>query len=154
MQLPFENRTILKVPGIWIPDHSKSGHWKVRISDESGFRVSGIQIITVYHSPETCSNIPIVKSRALFKIRALDLKATLGLFWLLVNLLATSYPDIFTSSKKGVPGPETITSCCFPLENRTKLWPSCFWTIGKQNFKTIGISMCLVFHCSVFKPQL
>ena len=38
------------------------------------------------------------------------------------------------------------------LENRTKWRPSCFWTIGTQNFKIFGIPMCLVFQCSVFKP--
>ena len=40
------------------------------------------------------------------------------------------------------------------LENRTKWRPSCFWTIGTQNFKIFGIPLCLVFQCFVFKPPL
>ena len=50
IQMAFENRTFFYRPDIWISDHSKSGHLKVRYSDESGIRVSGFQMVTVHHT--------------------------------------------------------------------------------------------------------
>ena len=40
-----------------------------------------------------------------------------------------------------------------PSENRSKWWAFCFWTIGKQNFNKVGISMCSVLQLQVFEPK-